>query len=461
VKLLAPDKMLERLERSLPMLTGGARDLPERQRTLRATIGWSYELLTPAEQRLFARLSAFRGGATLEAIEAVAGADLDTLQSLVDKSLVRRRADRFVMLETIREFAVEVLEASGEGDDLRRRHAEFFVALAHEAEPHLRLDEIEWLDRLEAEQDNLRAVLDRLETAGDTQGVIELAGALQRFWYLKSHLAEGRRRYERALAADPRPTAARAKALRGASVMALNLGGSGPTQSKAWAEEALALDTQLGDAWGAAYSTMMIGNALGEEGDLAAAVPFLEQAMSAFEKLGDELYALVSMFNLAWMVDELGDRPRGRALHEDSLRRARAIGNVRMEAGALTQLALYARDEGRLEEAQTMQREAIRIEHARGQLVDVGIDLARLASMVGRAGRAHEAALLLGASASIAESIGTETPWWNVRRNEETIVLLRERLSQEEFDAAIEEGRRLTVDEAVALALGPEEPVAQ
>ena len=463
VKLLSPEKMLERLERRLPILTGGARDLPERQRTLRATIEWSYELLTPDEQRLFARLSVFRGGATLEAIEAVAEADLDTLQSLVDKSLVRRRADRFVMLETIREFAAEALEASGEADDLRRRHADFFVALAHEAEPHLRLDEIEWLDRLEAEQDNLRAVLDRLETAGDTQDVLDLAGALQRFWYLKAHPAEGRRRYERALAADSRPTAARAKALRGASVMALNLGGSGLAQAKAWAEEALALDRQLGDAWGAAYSTMMIGNALGDEQErnLAAAVPMLEAAMGAFEKLGDPLYTLMCMFNLGWMVDELGDRARGKALHEDSLRRARAIGNARMEAGALTQLAFYARDEGRLEESQRLYRQAIKIEHARGQLQDVGMDLSRLASVVVRGGRAREAAQLLGASAPIAESIGSQTPWWAARRDEETIALLREHLSQAELDAAVEEGRRLTVDEAVALALGSEEPVAQ
>jgi tetratricopeptide (TPR) repeat protein len=166
------------------------------------------------------------------------------------------------------------------------------------------------------------------------------------------------------------------------------------------------------------------------------------------------------MFNLAWMTDELGDRARGQALHEDSLRRARAIGNARMEAGALTQLGFYARDEGRLEESQQLYRQAIKIEHARGQLLDVGIDLARLASAVVRAGRVHEAAQLLGASASIAESIGSETPWWAVKRNEETIALLREHLSQAEFDAAIEKGRRLTVDEAVALALGSEESVA-
>lgn len=183
--------------------------------------------------------------------------------------------------------------------------------------------------------------------------------------------------------------------------------------------------------------------------------------MTAFEGLGDDLYALICMFNIGWHADELGDRARGRALHEESLRRARAIGNARMEAGALTQLAFYARDEGRLEEAQQMYREAITIEHGRGQLLDVGIDLARLASAVVRAGRAREAAQLLGASASIAESIGSETPWWAVKRNEETIGLLWEHLSQAEFDAAVEEGRRLSLEEAVALALGSDGPVAQ
>src|SRR5205807_362777 len=134
VKALTSAQILERLEQRLPLLTGGARDLPERQRTLRATIEWSYGLLTPEEQQLFARLAVFRGGCTLEAAEKVAGADVDTLQSLVDKSLIRHMRDRYWMLETIREYAAERLIETPDASDVERRHADFFIALAEQAD---------------------------------------------------------------------------------------------------------------------------------------------------------------------------------------------------------------------------------------------------------------------------------------------------------------------------------------
>ncbi len=169
VKSLSSAQILERLDRRLELLTGGARDLPERQRTLAATIAWSYDQLSPEEQRLFARMSVFRGGCTLDAAEEVAEAELDVLQSLVDKSLLRHTGDRFWMLETIREYASELLRESCEAEELERRHAEFFLALAEEAEPNLRWSGSpgDWLDRLEHEHDNLRATLDRLEASGE------------------------------------------------------------------------------------------------------------------------------------------------------------------------------------------------------------------------------------------------------------------------------------------------------
>src|SRR5207249_7135538 len=267
--VLRPAQILERLSKRLDLLKGG-RDAEARQQTLRATIEWSHDLLASEEQRLFARLAVFRGGCTLAAAEEVAGADLDVLQSLVDKSLVRHRDDRFWMLETIGEFAAERLEDSGEADDMRRRHAEHFVALAEEAEPHLRRESTEWLDRLEPDHDNLRAALDRLEVAGETQLVMRLAGALDRFWYLRGYLVEGQRRLERALAADPRPTAARAKAAMGASGAAVIASRDYPT-ARARAEEALELHRTLGDAWGVANSRFLLGFADVEEGDFEGA----------------------------------------------------------------------------------------------------------------------------------------------------------------------------------------------
>ena len=185
-----------------------------------ATIEWSYELLEPHDQNLFLRLAVFAGGCTLEAAESVCGDGLDVvdgLASLTDCGLIRvegtDEAPRFAMLETIREYAAERLEESGEVEELRRRHADYFLGLAEEAEPNLRGSPGDWLDRLEREHDNFRAALDRLEAVGRRRDLaLRLAAALWRFWYLKGHLAEGRQRLECVLLTDGRPTAARAKA---------------------------------------------------------------------------------------------------------------------------------------------------------------------------------------------------------------------------------------------------------
>jgi predicted ATPase len=175
----------------------GGRDADPRQQTLRATVEWSYELLSGEEKALFARLAVFRGGCTLEAAEAVAEAGIDSLQSLVDKNLLRHREDRFSMLETIRAYAAERLQTSGEAE-MQRRHAEYFLALAVEAESHLRVDSPEWLDILERDHDNLRAALDRLAASGDDQRVLQLTAAVWRFWYLRGYILEGGRRLEAA-----------------------------------------------------------------------------------------------------------------------------------------------------------------------------------------------------------------------------------------------------------------------
>ena len=447
---LSTKQILERLSTRLDLLKGG-RDADPRQQTLRATIEWSHELLSRQEKGVFARLSVFAGGFTLEFAEDVGQSDLDTLQSLVDKSLLRRTGERFAMLETIREYSAERLEASGKADDLHRRHAEYFLAFAEEAEPHLRRDSAEWADRLEREHDNLRAAMDWGESAGESEVALRLAGAVSRFWYLKSHLSEGQRRLESALNADQRPTAARAKALNGASVMALNLGDIATARLRA--EEALALHRTLGDAWGAAYSTLMVGNALGERGDLADARPILAESVRLFRDLGDELYVLIANVNLAWVTGELGDPEAERAIHEENLRRARALRNRRIEAGSLAQLAIFAREEGRLQDATEMLREAIRIDHILGNVLDVAVDLGRLASVLVLAGRGDKAARLLSSSRALTEKLGAGAFWWAGRRNEQTLATIRTQLDEAAAAEAWERGRALTVDEAVSLAL--------
>jgi len=253
-----------------------------------------------------------------------------------------------------------------------------------------------------------------------------------RFWYLKSHLMEGQRRLEGALRADSRPTAARAKALNGAAVMALNLGDTATARLRA--EEALALHRTLGDAWGTAYSEFMVANAVAEGGDVASAQPLLEESIRVFRELGDEHYALIATGNLAWVTGDLGDRERERALQVDILHRSRATNNDRMESGALAQLAIFARDEGRLEEAESMLREAIRIEHDRGDVLTVAIDLGRLASILASGRSALAATQLLSSSEALTEGVGASVAWWAGRRNEETRTLIRTQLDEAALD---------------------------
>ncbi len=460
VKLLSPAAILERLEQRLPLLTAATRDAPERQRTLRATIEWSHELLTADEQRLFARLGVFRGGWTIEAAESVAEADLDGLQSLVDKSLVRVRPEsgRFWMLETIREYAVERFEATDDADALRGRHAEHFLALAEEAHPFLMRDDHAWVDRLEADGDNLRAALDRFESTADTDRMARLAGALWRWWYLHSREREGRQRIESALAAEPRPTAARLRLLLGSSVMALGVGEM--TLGVDRAEQARELAIQLDDAWGIAYATMMIGNSVGEsqddDRDLRLALERLVEAAARFDEIGDRHYGLIAHHNQAWILGELGETSTEQQLHEQDLETARELGNAAIEADALSQLGMFARDDGRFDLATDLLRQAIRIDNDRGAAGHVMTHVSRIASVFARADERPTAAMMVAAVESLTAELGGRLSWWNQRRQVETLELLRSSgFDGDELEAALREGRSMTLEQVVALALGP------
>ena len=453
--VFSAEQLLERLSQRLDLLKGD-RDADPRQQTLRATIEWSHDLLSEEEQTLFARLGVFAGGCTYEAAEKVAGADPDTLQSLLDKSLVRKRDSdglpRYWMLETIREFAAERLEESGEAEETRRRHAEWFLALAEEAYPHLTGSPKAWLDRLEREHDNLRGSLDRLQGWGETQLALRLAGALWKFWNLRGHLTEGSRRLESTLRADERGTVARAMALNGATATALGRG-DGAT-ARLHAEEALALHQTLGDAWGVANSLLLLGNVAAEEGELERAYELFDESLHRFRDLGDEHYTLLSTRLLAWMSYDLGDRERARALHEEVVRQARATGNERMQATSLGALGEYALYENRVEEALPMLKEAYGINRDVGDPYEIVVTLFRLARAVALEGRGANAACLFSSSEALREKTDLSSAYWLADMNEGTLAMIHTQLDEVTFAAAWDEGRTLSADEAVALALG-------
>lgn len=447
--VLSPTQILERLTKRLDLFKGG-RDTDRRQQTLRATIEWSHNLLDEHERRLFACLSVFRGGCTLHDAEQVADAHLDVLQSLVDKSLLRHSGERFWMLETLREYASEQLDASNEADELHQNYVLQYLALAEEAYPNLRGDPKQWLDGLEAEHDNLRAALDRLEASGDTQLALQLGGALYRFWYMRGHFAEGRARLERLLAADDRPTAARARALNGAAVMAEMAGDL--LAAKRRSEEALALHRRLGDEWGAAYSVFSLAGVATEEADWSSALPLFEESVARFRELGDDHYALIAADGVAWAAGQLGDVERRRRVHEEVFCEARALGDWAIAASELEQLARFARDDGRIDDALSMLAEALRMKRDLEMPNLIVESLCRFADTLAVGERPEIAARLLAADEALREEIGGGFAWV-AEVNGETLAKLRTQLDRATLADALEQGRLLTPEEAVALAL--------
>ncbi len=325
-KLLSPPALLVRLDSRLALLTGGARDLPARQQTLRATIDWSYRLLDADEQRLVAQLAVFAGGWTLEAAEAICNTEgdlpidvLDGLQSLLDKHLLQQdegvnSEPRFTMLETIWEYARERLAESGEEEALRRRHAVYYLALAEAAEPALTgLQQAEWLERLDTEHANLRAVLHWAEERGKAELGLRLGGVLGRFWLYRGYLSEGRQWLAGALAQGHQgPTALQAKALRVAGRLALDQGDY--AQATALSEESLALSRELGDKRSIAASLRNLGVVARLQGDYGQARALHEESLALFRELGHKVGIAEDLERLAAVARSQGQAARAARL---------------------------------------------------------------------------------------------------------------------------------------------------
>jgi predicted ATPase len=445
--LFSPEQLLEKLSARLDLLKG-ERDADPRQQTLRATIGWSYDLLSDEEQRLFRRLAVFAGGCTYEAAEKIAGADPDTRQSLLDKSLVRKRdaalGPRYWMLETIRDYAVERLEGSGEAEEMRRRHHRHFLDLAEEAEavtgPDHRDADI-WVSRLQEEHDNLRAALDGLIASAEGEAAQQLAGALWKFWYMTGAIGEGRRRLEAALAFDTPRTAIRARALDGGAATTVESGDA--ATARRYAEESLAINEELADPFGIAHARFLLANVAVNEADYAAARALVESCRERFRELGAEYYTLLSTRVLAWVCYELGDRAISKTLNEENLLHARAVGNTRIEAMTLGSLAWGAIDEGRLREAAPLTRDAYRMKRSQGDRMGVAQGLFTLARLLTRLEHPHLATRVLARSTALYEEMGAAFPSYDIAERDEVIARVRQHLGDDEYAKAWESGRSL------------------
>ena len=469
VKLLPPPALLARLERRLPVLTGGARDLPERQRTLRDTIAWSHDLLTEDEQALFRRLSVFAGGATFEAAEAVANTDgeLDVfagLGSLVDHSLLRQAEEsdgepRFGMLETIREYGLERLAASGEEAAIRQRHADYFLAHAVELRP--RIDGPQGkavLARLEAEHPNLRAALAWAIERGDADLGVQLGAALWKFWYVRGDLGEASAWLERVLALPgASPPGVRADALYGAGNFAQCRGE--PDRAEAHGEEALGLAREAADPLRIAMALALLGGLAHDRGDLALARRQYEEAIGHAREAGQTHFIAMMAQNLAGVATDQGDHARAAALLDEALTLWRGRGDLWAVGVALLNLGKAARILGDLPRAAATYREALALFAEHGDRARIASCVEGVAHQAAVGGEPERAARLFGAAEAMYEAAGFQFPHHDRAGYERAVAAVRAALDEGTVAAARAAGRALSVEEAVLEARAVETPV--
>jgi predicted ATPase len=405
VKVLSPASMRTRLKSRLQLLTGGARDLPQRQQTLRAAIDWSYDLLSPTEQKLFRRLSVFVGGCNLEGAEAVSNPkgdlDLDLLDgmaSMVDKSLVQqgepaKGESRFVMLETIREYAAEKLVASGDEALTKRAHAAYCLVLAEElpTDPSS-AEDAEFSERFVLERDNFRAALDWLITTGDAGWGLRLGTALFRFWEKREYLAEGRDWLGKLLKlpGSAAPTNMRAHALFAAGALTSEQGDY--TAAEALFRESLDIARQLGDKRSAAVALNAQGVNAQEQGELERARALFEESLVLFRESNDHKATARTLSNLANVVKLQGEYNRASALYAECLNTFQGLGDRAGVAWSMNSQGDVARDQGNFDVARSLYQQGLAIFRELGDLWGVGgtlTDLGNLAREQGDYAAAH------------------------------------------------------------------------
>jgi predicted ATPase/DNA-binding CsgD family transcriptional regulator len=507
LKLLSPQALLQRLSNRLTLLTEGTRNLLAHQQTLRRTIDWSYDLLTPAEQTLFQRLAVFAGGWTLPAAEAVCcdseqpcsaapiGSVLDGLGSLLDQSLIQQTvgADgeaRFKMLETIGEYARERLQASGEAEQIQERHVAYYLALAEQVELEL-MGPAQglWLDQLEQEHDNLRAALHWAIEHAAAETAVRLTAAVWRFWYVRSHLREGLRWLEAALALGPMLRApARAKALCGIGWM-INAQGD-VEQAEHYFAEGLALSRELHDTRGIGLALSGVGRMAHLRGDHERAVVLYEENLTLFRAMGETeevawtltrlgilaheqrdyvratrlfeesrtcfeivgykwgvTWALIYLGNVAL---EQGDYERATRLFEESLAHFQELGDKSSMAASLKHLAQAALCQGNVEQAVACSRASLTLYRDAGVKLGIAECLEALATTVSAQGAPAWAARLLGAAAVVRHEIGAQLSPADRSYYDQVLVEARRQLGDAAIEEAWREGQSISPEQAVA-----------
>jgi predicted ATPase/DNA-binding CsgD family transcriptional regulator len=504
IKLLPPTAMLPRMANRLNLLTGGARDLPTRLQTMRNAIAWSYDLLTPDEQVHFQRLSVFVRGFTLEAAEEVAsGSDealatdvLDGVASLVDHSLFRQvegpdGEPRFLMLETIREFATEQLNLSSEEEVFRSRHAHYYAKLAEDAEHGLvGPEQGPWLKRLEADNDNFRAALAWMIEREPGPTAQRFAGALLRFWDIRGYLSEGRSWLERALATkSDKPDAARTRALLSAATLARRQGDY-PHATELYKEsleasrelnnrsgiasalnnlgviaheqaeypranelygEALDIFREDGDRQRTAATLTNLGIVARRQGDYDRATELYEESLGIWRALGDRLRVALNLNNLGVLAFTRGDLPRAVSLYEEALPVYRELDDRGGIALTLNNLAEAVRDQGDLSRATEYYEESLSLRAEQGDRAGIAESLAGVASVAARAGLNDRAVRLFAAADFLRNEIGVPLPPGDREKIEKTLASLRAQMNATSFNAAWDKGRLLTPNDAIAL----------
>jgi predicted ATPase len=491
VKVLSLEQILTRLERSLHLLTGGARDAPERQRTLAGAISWSYDLLAEEEKHLFSRLSVFAGGCTLEAAEAVGGADLDTLASLVDKSLVRHSGDRFWMLATIREFAAEQLWIRGEILDVDRKHARYFSDMARRAAQELRgPDAGQWLESLEAELDNIRAALTSSIKTREYEQALQLSSELYRFWLAHGRATEGRRWLDELIAnSESAPEELRGSALMRSGDMALWQGdydraaelsaraapllrGPGLTPklcsaltTNGWAlgalgdherarpvlEEALELaraeelDTEVASVLNSLAALHK------QHGDYDEALELNEECLEVIERVGDPLNVAIVLGNVGESALGVGAHDRATEVLERSLALARELGDTRQAEWSLAHLALASLLKGDAERGEALFAESLPHAFEARDQRSLDVCFHGLAGVAAAAGEPERAARLWGAAERLREWLGDDPAPYHRSLEEAYLADARAALGAR-YDPLVVEGHELALEDAVELA---------